>query len=138
RGFSLATEDEHLRLLVGGEPGERILHLEVQVRAHGVALVGPIEPQERNAALPLDQNVFVFFVSHRTLLGGHPNVLRTCRASAMRMISGVPSVIMWLRWSRQSRSTGRSVVSPMPPCTCRYMSAASQANPVAKSFPRSA
>src|SRR5262245_14627939 len=135
-GFALAAKNEHLGLLIGGEPGERILHLEMQIRAHGVALVGPIEPQERDAALPLDQNVLVFFVSHRTLLGGHPNVLSTCRASAMRMISGVPSVIMWLRWSRQSRSTGRSVVSPMPPCTCRHMSAASQAISVQNNFTR--
>ena len=73
---------------------ERVLHVEVQIRAHGVALVGPVEPQERDVALPLDQNVLVLFVSHFTLLGGHPNVLSTWRASAMRMISGVPSVIM--------------------------------------------
>jgi len=63
-GLALAAEDQDLRVLVGGEPVERVVHVEMQVRAHGIALVRTVEPQERDAAVPLDENVLVLLVSH--------------------------------------------------------------------------
>jgi hypothetical protein len=67
-GFALAAEHQHLGLLVGREPVERVVHVEMQFRTHGVTLVRAVEPQERDPALPFDENVFVFLVSHNVPL----------------------------------------------------------------------
>ena len=53
-----AGDDDDAGLVVLFGPVERVAHVEVQLRAHGVALLGTVENDERDGAVALDLDVF--------------------------------------------------------------------------------
>ena len=63
-GFAFAAEDQHLGLFVRREPFERIVHVVMELGAHGVALLRTVEHQEGDAAFAVDADVVIFLVGH--------------------------------------------------------------------------
>jgi hypothetical protein len=64
---------ENVGLRIDSEFGERVIHLEMELRAHGVALVRPVHDQPRDAVLLLDEDGLVFVRCHCHLLDASPS-----------------------------------------------------------------
>src|SRR5262249_33911254 len=63
-GLPRTGEHKDLGLRIDGEFGQRVVHLEMKLRAHGVALVRPVHDQPGDAVLLLDQHRVVFLRGH--------------------------------------------------------------------------
>src|ERR1700730_229772 len=63
-----AGEHENLGLRIDCEIGKRVVHFDMQLRAHGVALFRPVHDQPGDAVLLLDQHGLVVLSGHPTLL----------------------------------------------------------------------
>jgi hypothetical protein len=59
-----ARDDEDLGLLVGRQLVECIVHVQMKLRAHGIALVGTIEDDPGDPTLPFDLDGLVLLVCH--------------------------------------------------------------------------
>jgi len=62
---ALAGHDDDLDLVVDFEPRERVIHLVVQRRRHGVALFRPVERRPGDAVAHSDFHEIAFVVGHR-------------------------------------------------------------------------
>ena len=61
KGLAGAGDDKRLGLVIDGEIVEYVVHVEMQLRRHGIALVRPIERHPGDAFVLLDQKRLVFF-----------------------------------------------------------------------------
>jgi len=99
-GFAGTGEHEDLGLRIDRELGQRLVHVEVELRAHGIALVRPVHDQPSDAVLLLDQDRLVFLCCHCFLLNsGSIAVFRFEPARSRR--SGVPPRKIRLRIGHQ-------------------------------------
>ncbi len=81
--FAAHHDDAHV--LVDLEPRQRVVHVVVQLRAHGVALVGAVEKYPGDAVVDAHLDELVFVLGHRSSPCAFDSVLiHTCAARGAR------------------------------------------------------
>src|SRR5205823_6157287 len=68
KGFARPGDHQDLGLLIDRKLIEHIVHVQVQLRTHGVALVGPVEDHPGDPLPFLDLDGLIFLCSHLLLL----------------------------------------------------------------------
>src|SRR6516165_28071 len=111
--FARTGEHEDLGLWIDRKLGQRVVHVEVELRAHGIALVRPVHDQPGDAVLLLDQDRLVFLCCHCFLLNsGSIAAFRFERARSRR--SGAPPRKIRLR----SSPSAWTISTPAPQARC--------------------
>src|SRR5499433_874934 len=111
--FARTGEHEDLGFRIDRELGQCVVHVEVELRAHGIALVRPVPDLPGDAVLLLDQDRLVFLCCHCFLLNsGSIAVFRFERARSRR--SGVPPRKIRLR----SSPSAWTISTPAPQARC--------------------